>query len=125
MIVGTKLNKKQLKKNDRRVEWMRSKYEIKAQKELEKEGYQVDYKIRPSRYYKGQTIDFFGLFDLIAVRHGDNLRFISIKGHMGVSRIHQKSIRNFWLPDCCQKEIWYFPKRKKKKNRKFIKKIIE
>lgn len=100
---------------------MRSKYEIKAQKELEGEGYIVDYKIRPSRFYQGQVIDFFGLFDLIAVKKGQSIKWISIKGHGGVAVQHQKDIRSFWLPPGNTKEIWQWPNNKKKKQ--WIKKI--
>lgn len=104
---------------------MRSKYEIKAQKELEAEGYQIDWKIKPHFPPRGYSTDIFGWADIMAVKQGSPLRFISIKGHQGISRQHRESIQKFWLPENCIKEIWYFPKRKKKKNRRFIKKIIK
>ena len=100
---------------------MRSKYEIKAQKELEKEGYFVDNKAGMARFSKNR--DFFNLFDLVAVKRNQPLRYISIKGHQGIPGQHLKDVSKFWLPKCCQKEIWYWPKRKKKVEG-FIKKII-
>lgn len=88
---------------------MRSKYEIKAHKELEADGYIVDYKIRPSRFAK--VVDFFSLFDLIAVKKGKPVRWISIKGHAGAPRAHQAAIKAFPLPKSSNiKEVWvYWP----------------
>jgi len=106
----------------------RSKFEIKAQKELEDQGYLVDWKIRPSGFKipKGYRVDYFGLFDLIGYRAGDPLRFISVKGTMGILEKHRKEIENFWLPESCQKEIWQYRKLKEYGNR-FIprKELIE
>lgn len=102
---------------------MRSKYEIRCQKELEAEGYRVDYKIRPSRLFRGQQIDFFGLFDIVAAKRGEKLRWISIKGHQGVPTKHIRDITEFWLPEGCTKEVWQWPNNKKKKE--CIKKIYE
>ena len=100
---------------------MRSKYEIKAQKELEAEGYIVDNKAGMGRFSKNR--DFWNLFDLVAVYPRRDLRYISIKGHQGIPSQHLKDVSEFWLPDCCQKEIWHWPKRKKK-TEGFIKRII-
>ena len=46
----------------------KSKFEVKAQKELEADGWLVDWKIRPSGFKnpKGYNVDYFGLFDLVA-----------------------------------------------------------
>lgn len=94
---------------------MRSKYEIKAQKELENEGWRVDNKAGMSRWSKNR--DFFNLFDLVAVKKGEAIRYISIKGHIGGSlrTAHSQEIRDFWLPPCCSKELWIWPNNKKKK----------
>lgn len=89
----------------------RSIYERKAQKELQEEGYIVDYKTRPFRVPKGYKVDFFGRFDLMAVKFGSPLRWISIKGHAGVPKKHRTEVAEFWLPDGNQKEIWDWRKR--------------
>lgn len=99
---------------------MRSKYEIKSQKELEAEGWQVDNKAGMSRFAKNR--DFWNLFDLVAVKKGEALRWISVKGHNRGSAEHHEALKNFWLPACCQKEIWIYTKNKKKN--KIIKKVI-
>lgn len=101
---------------------MRSKYEVKAQKELEAEGYFVDNKAGMGRFAKNR--DFFNRFDLVAVKGGKDLRWISIKGHQGIPGGHLKDVREFWLPPGNIKEIWYWPKRKKK-TEEFIKRIIQ
>ena len=87
---------------------MRSVYELKAEKELEGQGWLVDYKMRPSRPTRGYHTDYFNLFDLMAYRAGDPLRLISIKGHKGVPAKHRQDIANFWLPQNIQKEIWHY-----------------
>lgn len=94
----------------------RSKYEIKAQKELEAEGYLVDWKIKPSglRMPRGYNVDYFGLFDLICYRKGSPLKWISVKGRAGVPSKHKETIKKFWLPDYNQKEIWSRSQSKKK-----------
>ena len=93
---------------------MRSRYEIKCQKQLEAEGYIVDYKTRPSFY--AVNVDYFNLFDIVAVKKGKPVRWISIKGHAGVPPKHREAIKKFPLPkQGNSKEIWHWPKRKKKK----------
>ena len=104
---------------------MRSKYEIKCQKELEAEGWFIDNKAGMSRWSKNR--DFFNLFDLVAVKKGEAIRYISIKGHnrgRGVtpSGDIRNEIKDFWLPECCIKELWVWPKNKKKKG--WIKEVI-
>lgn len=89
---------------------MRSKYEIKAQKLLESEGWLVDYKPR-SRFAFGK-VDFFNAFDLLAYKP-KKLRFISIKGHAGASKKHQNTIRSFVMPRGCTKELWIWPRSNK------------
>jgi len=99
----------------------RSKYEIKCQKQLEAEGWTVDNKAGMGRWSANR--DYFNLFDIVAVKRGEPLRFISIKGHQGIPPQHHKDVSEFWLPDRCQKEIWHWPKRKKKVEG-FLKRII-
>ena len=82
----------------------RSKYEIKAQKELEAEGYVVDNKAGMGRWAKNR--DFFNIFDLVAVRRGEPIRWISIKGLKGAYKSHVDEIREFWLPEGNVKELW-------------------
>ena len=86
----------------------RSKFEIKAEKELKSQGWTVDSKAGMNRWAK--NTDYFHLFDLVAVRVGDPLRFIAIKGQAGVPTALREGIEVFWLPDSCQKEIWHYRK---------------
>ena len=89
-----------------------------AQKELEQDGYFVDYKIRPRIVPKKYNVDFFGLFDLVCYKKGESIRWISIKGHAGAPRAHQKDIKNFVVSDGNQKEIWVY------RSNKTVKKMI-
>jgi hypothetical protein len=90
---------------------MRSKFEIRCQKELEAEGWQVDWKIRPSGFKnpRGYQVDYFGLFDIMAYSP-PVIRFIAIKGQSGVPSTLRKMIECFQLPDQCIKEIWTYRK---------------
>jgi hypothetical protein len=101
---------------------VRSKFEIKAQHELEGDGWIVDWKIRPSGFKnpRGYNVDFFGLFDLMAYQP-PVIRFIAIKGQGGVPAVLRKMIECFALPDQCVKEIWTYSKHtfKGKKARTF------
>jgi len=99
----------------------RSKFEIKAQKELEKEGYLVDWKIRPRFKNPYYNTDYFNLFDLLAYKPNEPIRFISIKGTMGVLKKHKDKIKKFKAPGI-KKEAWWY--RKLKGSNKFIKKAI-
>jgi len=91
----------------------RSKYEIEAQKELEADGWRVDYKARPFRVPRNYNVDYFGLFDLLAHRNGNPIRWISIKGKAGIPGPHRRAVEGFWFPRGHIKEIWqYNPKRK-------------
>jgi hypothetical protein len=90
---------------------MRSKYEVKAQKDLEAEGWRVDNKAGMSRW--SQNRDFFNLFDLVAVKKDLPMRWISIKGRQGIPGQHKKDIIAFWLPEGNIKEVWYRSKGKK------------
>lgn len=100
---------------------MRSKYEIKAQKELEKYGWTVDNKAGMGRWAVNR--DFFNLFDLVAIRKGaENVRWISIKGHNSNQRKHRNEIAKLPFPKGNIKELWRWPKNKKKKE--WIKEVI-
>ena len=96
---------------------MRSKYEKKCQKELEVEGWLVDWKIRPSgrKMPKGYGVDYFSLFDIMAIwpKKESVLRFISVKGHGGVPKAHRTAIEKFKMPKSCIKEIWVYGRNKK------------
>lgn len=85
-------------------EKMRSKYEIRAQKELEAEGWLVDNKAGMGRHARNR--DFWNLFDLVCVKRRVGVRYISIKGLKGIPSDHRKQIKDFWLPAGCSKEIW-------------------
>lgn len=93
----------------------RSKYEKRAHKELEKLGWAVDYKTRPTRVPRNYNVDFLGLFDLIAYKPGI-LRFISIKGvPSGGAVTNRAEIAQMELPDGCTKEQWCKETRKNRK----------
>ena len=102
---------------------MRSKYELKAHKELELEGLLVDYKARPFRVPKGYQVDYFGLFDLITLDKIGQLRCIAIKGHGGVPKTLRDAITQTKLNGGITKEIWSY----RHKGRELIvkKEIIE
>lgn len=89
---------------------MRSKYEIKADKELKSEGYQTDYKVRPRMTPRGYSVDYFNLFDLAAYKDGA-LRLIAIKGHQNVPGALRKGIEKFSVKKVI-KEIWTFRRNK-------------
>lgn len=101
----------------------RSKFEIKAQKELEADGYTVDWKIRPPRPHPYYNTDYFNLFDLLAHKAGKPLRWISIKGKAGIPTPHRRAIENFAMPKGNKKEIWYYRTLAGKGNKLIPKKI--
>lgn len=84
----------------------RSVYEILAHKELLVEGYLVDFKIRPRICPKGYKVDYFGAFDLIAIKDGEPVRWISIKGHAGIPSAHMRVLQSIPLPPGNVKEVW-------------------
>lgn len=88
----------------------RSKYEIRVQKILQKQGYIVDWKIRPRIVPKTYQVDYFGLFDLVAIRSGDPIRWIAVKGKAGDYHKLRPKIEAFWMPEGNSKELWRFPK---------------
>lgn len=85
----------------------RSKYEIKAHKELQKSGCRVDYKSRPHRVPNGYNVDFFGLYDLLVLDKQHNLHLLAIKGHEGVPSKLRKGIADFKVKRII-KEIWIY-----------------
>lgn len=91
---------------------MVSKYEIKAKKELLAEGYRVDDKRGMSRWSVNR--DFFNLFDLVAIKKGEPIRWISIKGKQGIPKLHRQEVTSFWFPEGSVKEIWFRSSSKKK-----------
>ena len=98
----------------------RSKYEIKAQAELEAEGWLVDSKVGLGRWSKNR--DFWNLYDLVAYKPGQ-IRYISIKGHNRGSTEHRESLDKMRFPDGVSNELWVWPNNKIKKG--WIKKEFE
>lgn len=92
---------------------MIAKWKAEAKKELEEQLWIVDYKRRTSRR-KSYVLKIFGLFDIIAFRAGDPIKFIAVFGRCGVYKKDRRAIKNFLLPlESCQKEIWHYdPNRK-------------
>lgn len=103
---------------------MRSRFEIKANKELEKDGYTVDYKLRSSYPIKGYNTDYFNRFDLLCFKEGEPLRWISIKGKSGGYAENRRSIAEFKLPAGNIKEQWRYDRDPKNKRRIRVRKEI-
>ena len=97
----------------------KSKFEVRAQKVLENDGWLVDWKIRPSGWKnpKGYNVDYFGLFDLLAYKAG-KLRWIFIKGTRGILNAEREMVRKFKLPKGNTKEMWFY--RRLKGHRGFV-----
>ena len=94
---------------------MRSKYEIKANKELVAVGYRVDTKAGMSRWSENR--DFFNLFDLVAISPDKKkIHWISIKGRAGIKEEHRREIEDFKMPKNNIKEIWARSQTKKKEH---------
>lgn len=83
---------------------MRSRFEKRAQKDLEQEGYFVDWKLRPSMANPHYNTDYWHLFDLLAWRPGE-LRFISIKGK-SCPKKHKDDLKKFKVPRGVAIELW-------------------
>ena len=96
----------------------RSKFEIKAQKELEAEGWQVDYKIKSSGWKQpsNYNCDYFNIFDLLAYSPGI-IRGIAIKGQGGVPRALREAVEQFDAGSNFVKEIWTYSQPTKKGRR--------
>lgn len=100
---------------------MRSKYEIRLQKELEAKGCTVDNKAGMSRWAKNR--DFFNLFDLCYLNPDrKTLHWASVKGKAGIPNVHLQEIKAFVLPPNNVKEIW--ARTTSKKREKYWHKII-
>jgi hypothetical protein len=89
---------------------MRSKHEIRAHRQLTKEGWLVDFKHRPILGSRYTSVDYFNLFDLLAYKPGQ-LRCISIKSQYLPGQ-HKRDIEAFKLPAPITKEIWVYKKSK-------------
>jgi len=84
------------------------KTEIKAVKSLEKQGWKC---IKPVRV-RWQPEDFFGLFDIIAVKKG-KVRFIQVSAKYVTGRTREWQDR--WMAwKHHSKEFWRYDKKKKK-----------
>lgn len=94
---------------------MRSKFEIRAQEILEKEGYFADWKMRPSTPNPHYNTDYWHLFDLLAWKPGE-LRFISIKGKQAPVE-HKKALAQFTVPKGVSVELWRFDRDPKMKSK--------
>lgn len=88
---------------------MRSKFEKKAQKELEADGWLVDWKVSSGGFTQNRNTptDYFHLFDLLAYKPGI-IRMIAIKGQGGVPRKLRDDITAFRPPKGMLKEIWRY-----------------
>lgn len=93
---------------------MRSKFEKRAQRILQKQGYLVDWKLRPSTPSPFYATDYFNLFDLLAFKPSEPIRMISVKGK-SVPRSHQEALKSF-LCTGCSVELWSFDRNPKKRN---------
>jgi len=82
--------------------------EKKAINLLKKQGYKVE-KYPKVKY---QRQDFLGLFDIMAIKP-DHIRFIQVSAIKFSQR--SKEFKQKWfeikLPECCQKEYWFWEKR--------------
>jgi len=96
---------------------MVSKYESIAKKFLRDEGWMVDWKIRARMPMRGYSVDYFKAFDIMAYKEGQ-LRFISVKGDMGILKVHRQLIESFKFPQGVVKEIWQY------NNIKDVRKVI-
>ena len=94
---------------------MRSKYEIRAHKELELNGYFVDYKLRPSMPNPHYATDYFHLFDLLAWKPGE-LKMISIKGK-SCPKKHKDDLSLFSVPQGVSVELWRYDREPKMKSK--------
>lgn len=103
----------------------RSKYEKRAQEELEDKGYIVDWKIRPRIVPRTYQVDYFGLFDLIAYKEDEPLRWISIKAATsGSTTQNRKDIEKFKMPEGNQKEQWRYDRNPKNRRKIRVRKKI-
>jgi len=103
---------------------MRSKFELRCERTLQKQNYMTDYKIRPSRVMRGAPVDFFHLGDILGVKQNE-FRFISVKG-AHCSKQHKLDLQMFanLVPEAVSVELWRYsrdPKDKRKLRTKITK----
>jgi hypothetical protein len=70
-----------------------NKYELKAQRELEREGFLVQ-RAPPSYRWNKQT-DLFRLFDIIAVKKNTRTRYIQVKANRTPTQKEKESLNGF------------------------------
>ncbi len=87
--------------------------ELKAKKLLEGAGFEVEITKGSQKFNK--SVDFFGLWDLIAV-NPKTIRFIQVKSNRKASRLDQEAMSQWVAPDCCTKEMWVYVDRCKEPN---------
>ncbi len=100
---------------------MRSKFEKRAQKDLESEGYFVDWKLRPSLNSPHYNTDYWRLFDLLAYKPFE-IRLISIKGK-NCPKKHKDDLKSFKVPKGVTVELWMHD-REPKDRRKIRRRIF-
>lgn len=105
-------------------EIMRSKFEIRACKELVADGYKVDWKLRGAFPIRGYSIDFFNLFDILAYKEGEPIRWISIKGKSGNYSENRRRIEEFKPNPPVVKEQWRYDRDPNYKSRLRVRKEI-
>jgi len=95
-----------------------SKFESRAKKELEAEGWLIDWKSSTPGKWKprGYNQDFFGIFDLMAYSPGI-IRMIAIKGQGGMPGELRKRVEDFKCGDSIVKELWTYSQPTKKGKR--------
>jgi len=94
---------------------MRSKFEKRGQRELELDGYFVDWKLRPSMPSPHYNTDYWNLFDLLAWKSGE-LRLISIKGK-SCPKKHKDNLKLFKVPIGVSVELWMYDRDLKDKRK--------
>ena len=100
-----------------------NRYELRARKELEADGYAV---IRaPPATKWNREVDFFGLFDLIAVKKGEK-RFIQVKANQlpGSKKHELEEFYETYLNDTDTVEWWCYWERGKRKTKQGWEKLM-
>ena len=91
--------------------------ELKALELLQGTGYEVIIVPRSKPKVKSSNPaltehDFFGLWDLIAVKHNE-IRFVQVKSNRMIYGVALEEYQEWSCPDFCTKEIWIFRDRVK------------
>jgi hypothetical protein len=84
--------------------------ELKAKSLLEGMGYAVALTPMPQKFKTEQ--DFFGLFDIIAIRRKD-IRLVQVKTNRKPSVAYRNSLGMFPAPENVTRELWIFKDRQK------------